>query len=159
MRSGRPEIDRALAAGERAHTYKARLGGVSLGEKDYQGTTVGGYVQSWAVERTYNTDLPTAMRAFGGGAAAQLDLDLSGSDEKSAPRTFSPWAPRWPGDMVRPGQSVTFFAGVDGLDLPAFRGTVRARSAVSGTDTVKITALDGTERLRGRRSFPIRTRG
>ncbi|WTW97692.1 hypothetical protein OG216_32035 [Streptomycetaceae bacterium NBC_01309] len=48
---------------------------------------------------------------------------------------------------MRPGQSVVHAWGVNGTNLPAFRGTVRSRTAASGSDTVTVTALDGAERL------------
>ncbi|MEV0445456.1 hypothetical protein AB0I84_08145 [Streptomyces spectabilis] len=38
--------------------------------------------------------------------------------------------------------------GINGTALPTFRGTVRSRSGESGTDLVRLSALDGAERLR-----------
>ncbi|EKX67145.1 hypothetical protein Sipo8835_46245 [Streptomyces ipomoeae] len=134
----------ALAAGERTTTHTTRLGG-----KD-----VSAQVQSWQLERSYATDLPAAMRAFSGSSAAQLQVELSGTAGKSAPELYSPWADRTTGDVVRPGQSVVHENGVGGAKLPAFRGTIRSRSATSGTDSVQITALDGAERLRGPAVLP-----
>ncbi|MEU3464141.1 hypothetical protein ABZ721_29820 [Streptomyces sp. NPDC006733] len=148
MRSADPKLAAALASGERTPSHSTRLGGTVLG-----GTLAVGRLQAWSVERSYNTDLPAAMRAFSGSSAAQLELDISGTEEESAPRLYSPWAPRIPGDAVRPGQTVVHAAGLDGHDLPVFRGTVRSRSAASGGDTVHITALDGAERLRGPAQF------
>ncbi|MCZ4117886.1 hypothetical protein [Streptomyces sp. H39-S7] len=148
MRSADPKLIAALASGERTPSHTTRLGGAVLG-----GELAGGRLQSWSVERSYNTDLPAAMRAFSGSSAAQLELDISGTEEDSAPRLYSPWAPRRQGDVVRPGQTVVHAAGLDGRDLPVFRGTVRSRSAASGGDTVHITALDGAERLRGPAQF------
>ncbi|MEU6087370.1 hypothetical protein ABZ865_11280 [Streptomyces sp. NPDC047085] len=134
----------ALAAGERTTGHSTRLGG-----KD-----VSAQVQSWSVERSYATDLPTAMRAFSGSSSAQLQLQLSGTGGTSAPELYAPWANRATGDITRPGQSVVHRGGVGPTTLPAFRGTVRSRSAQAGTDTVQITALDGAERLRGPALLP-----
>lgn len=145
----------ALAQGERTTSHSTRFGGKDLGAQ----------VQSWSVDRSYATDLPEAMRAFAGSASAQAEFEISGaavsSDEhlqgradQSGPQLYSPWAPRSTGDLVRPGQSVVHAAGLGGNDLAVFRGTVRARSAASGSDTVKVTALDGAERLRGPAVLP-----
>jgi hypothetical protein len=145
----------ALAQGERTTSHSTRFGGKDLGAQ----------VQSWSVDRSYATDLPEAMRAFSGSASAQAEFEISGaavsSDEhlqgkpdQSGPQLYSPWAPRTTGDLVRPGQSLVHAAGLGGNNLAAFRGTVRARSAASGSDTVKITALDGAERLRGPAVLP-----
>lgn len=145
MRQADDATGSALAAGERTTTHTTRLGG-----KD-----VSAQVQSWQVERSYATDLPAAMRAFSGSSAAQLQVQLSGTGGKSAPELYSPWAARTTGDIARPGQSVVHRSGVgSGEQLPAFRGTVRSRSAESGTDSVQITALDGAERLRGPAVLP-----
>ncbi|WP_405793351.1 hypothetical protein [Streptomyces sp. NBC_01506] len=43
---------------------------------------------------------------------------------------------------------------MNGQTLDAFRGTVRARSAESGTDVVRLSALDGAERLRQPAELP-----
>ncbi|GAA2238568.1 hypothetical protein GCM10010232_26690 [Streptomyces amakusaensis] len=135
----------ALAAGERTATHTTRLGG----------RDVSAQVQSWQVERSYATDLPEAMRAFAGSSAAQFQLQLSGTGGKSSPELYSPWAQRASGDAARPGQSVVHEAGVGGGGaLPAFRGTLRNRSAASGSDTVELSALDGAERLRGPAQLP-----
>ncbi|MFI6644287.1 hypothetical protein [Streptomyces sp. NPDC050504] len=135
----------ALASGERTVTHSTRVGG----------RDVSGQLQSWQVERSYATDLPPAMRAFSGSSAAQLQLQLSGTGDKSASELYSPWAPRATGDAARPGQSVVHETGVGtGGPLPAFRGTIRTRSAASGADTVQLTALDGAERLRGPAQLP-----
>lgn len=144
MQQADAATESALAAGERTTTHTTRLGG-----KD-----VSAQVQSWQVERSYATDLPAAMRAFSGSSAAQLQVQLSGTAGKSAPEMYSPWAAPATGDVVRPGQSVVHESGVGGAKLPAFRGTVRSRSAASGTDGVQITALDGAERLRGPAVLP-----
>ncbi|GGS86881.1 hypothetical protein [Streptomyces chromofuscus] len=137
-------LDAALAAPERTPVHSTRLGGKDLGPQ----------VQSWKVERAYNTDLPEAMRAFSGSAAAQFEAQLAGADGVPAPRLYSAWAGRATGDAVRPSQSVVHKTGVSGHTLPAFRGTVRSRTAASGSDTVTIQALDGAERLRGPASLP-----
>ncbi|MET8025193.1 hypothetical protein [Streptomyces avermitilis] len=134
----------ALAAGERTTSHTTRLGG-----KD-----VSAQVQSWQVERSYATDLPVAMRAFSGSSAAQCQIGLSGTGDRSAPELYSPWAARATSDIARPGQSVVHESGVSTSTLPAFRGTVRSRSAASGTDSVQVTALDGAERLRGPAGLP-----
>ncbi|MDN3259639.1 hypothetical protein QWJ26_07375 [Streptomyces sp. CSDS2] len=134
----------ALAAGERTARHRTRLGG-----KD-----VSAQVQSWQLERSYATDLPAAMRAFSGSSAAQLQVQLSGTGGRTAPELYSPWAARATGDIVRPGQSVVHESGVGPAALPAFRGTVRSRSAPSGSDSVQVTALDGAERLRGPAALP-----
>ncbi|MET9388017.1 hypothetical protein ABZY09_45300, partial [Streptomyces sp. NPDC002928] len=123
----------ALAAGERITAHTTRFGG-----KD-----VTAQVQSWELERSYATDLLAAMRAFSGSSAAQLQVQLSSTGGKSAPELYSPWAARLTGDIARPGQSVVHESGLSTGPLPAFRGTVRSRSAASGTDSVQVTALDG----------------
>ncbi|RVU27429.1 hypothetical protein EOT10_09710 [Streptomyces antnestii] len=134
----------ALAAPERTPDHSTRLGGQEHGEQ----------VQSWKLERSYATDLPEALRAFSGSASAQLELQLGGADAEPAPRLYSAWAPRSTADVVRPGQSVVHATGLSGRTLPAFRGTVRSRSAASGSDTVTVQALDGAERLRGPAQLP-----
>ncbi|MCK8680315.1 hypothetical protein [Streptomyces lichenis] len=134
----------SLRTGARLTDQTVRLGGRDVTEQ----------VQSWQLERSYSTDLPDAMRAFAGSASAQLQLQVSGADGRSAPALYSPWAPRATGDLARPGQSVVQGYGTEAGVLPAFRGTVRNRSAASGTDTVQITALDGAERLRGPAELP-----
>ncbi|MFE1878797.1 hypothetical protein [Streptomyces diastatochromogenes] len=135
----------ALAAGERTVTHTTRLGG----------RDVSAQVQSWQVERSYATDLPAAMRAFSGSSAAQLTLQLGGDGTQPAPALYSPWAPHATGDIARPGQTVVHEAGVGGGGtLPVFRGTLRNRSAASGTDSVQLTALDGAERLRAPAELP-----
>ncbi|MFK4069612.1 hypothetical protein [Streptomyces sp. NPDC029674] len=137
-------LAKALSSPERVPAHSTRLGGKELG----------GQVQSWKVERAYATDLPEAMRAFSGSASAQLELLLGGTGTIPAPRLYSAWADRGTGDVVRPGQSVVHTAGAGGRTLPAFRGTVRSRTAASGSDTVTVQALDGAERLRGPASLP-----
>ncbi|MPY64461.1 hypothetical protein [Streptomyces spongiae] len=144
MQQADDATESALAAGERTTTHTTRLGGEDLSEQ----------VQSWQVERSYATDLPAAMRAFSGSSSAQLQLQLSGTGGVSAPELYAPWAPRTTGDIARPGQSVVHRGGVGRAALPAFRGTVRSRSAQAGTDTVQVTALDGAERLRGPALLP-----
>ncbi|MDX2526587.1 hypothetical protein ACSCB1_20185 [Streptomyces europaeiscabiei] len=144
MQQADDATEAALAAGERTTTHTTRLGG-----KD-----VSAQVQSWQLERSYATDLPAAMRAFSGSSAAQLQVQLSGKDGVSAPELYAPWALRATGDIARPGQSVVHRGGVGATTLPAFRGTVRSRSAQAGTDTVQLTALDGAERLRGPAQLP-----
>lgn len=144
MQGADDELAEVLAAPERTPSHTTRLGGRELGPQ----------VRSWTVERAYNTDLPEAMRAFSGSAAAQMDVQLSGADGAPAPRLYSAWAPRLTGDVVRPGQSVVHRTGAGGRTLPAFRGTVRSRSAASGSDTVSVQALDGAERLRGKATLP-----
>ncbi|MGW7056817.1 hypothetical protein [Streptomyces sp. NPDC054887] len=134
----------ALAAPERVPAHSTRLGGAELGPQ----------VQSWKVERAYSTDLPEAVRAVSGSASAQLEVTLGGPAGEHAPRVYSAWADRSTGDLVRPGQSVVHSTGVADRTLPAFRGTVRSRSAASGSDTVTVQALDGAERLRGPASLP-----
>ncbi|MFE6165581.1 hypothetical protein ACFQ7F_42520 [Streptomyces sp. NPDC056486] len=137
-------LDRALAAPERVPSHSTRLGGMEVGPQ----------VQSWKVERAYATDLPEAMRAVSGSASAQLELLLGGAEGVPAPQLYSAWADRLTGDLVRPGQSVVHTAGAAGRTVPAFRGTVRSRTAASGSDTVTVQALDGAERLRGPASLP-----
>ncbi|UIX31514.1 hypothetical protein [Streptomyces sp. GQFP] len=145
MQQADDATETALAAGERTTTHTTRLGGQDVSAQ----------VQSWQLERSYATDLPAAMRAFSGSSAAQLQVQLSGTGGKSAPELYSPWAARTTGDIARPGQSVVHENGVGTAEkLPAFRGTVRSRSAASGTDSVQITALDGAERLRGPAVLP-----
>ncbi|MCI3274966.1 hypothetical protein [Streptomyces cylindrosporus] len=135
----------ALTAGERTVRHTTRLGGEDVSAQ----------VQSWQLERSYATDLPAAMRAFSGSSAAQLQVQLSGTGGQSAPQLYSPWADRTTGDLARPGQSVVHEGGPGTTaTLPAFRGTVRSRSAASGTDSLQVTALDGAERLRGPAVLP-----
>lgn len=143
MRLSQPIAD-ALKAGDRSASHTTKLGGKSVGPQ----------IQSWSVERSYDTDLPPAMRAFSGSASAQLSLELGGTGDANAPALYGPWAPHATADIARPGQSVTHSWGMNGTNLPAFRGTVRSRSAVSGTDTVSLTALDGAERLRAPAQLP-----
>ncbi|MFF2127256.1 hypothetical protein ACFVW1_17990 [Streptomyces olivochromogenes] len=143
MRNSDEVLADALAAPERVPAHSTRLGGREMG----------GQVQSWRVERAYSTDVPEALRAFSGSAAAQLELSLGGTGEP-APRLYSAWAGRTTGDVVRPGQSVVHEAGASGRTVPAFRGTVRSRTAASGSDTVTVQALDGAERLRGPAQLP-----
>lgn len=137
-----PLVTQWLTQGERYASQVTRLAGRVLGPQ----------VQSWSLDRAYATDLPESMRAFSGSAAAQLDLSLSGTNGKTAPALYGPWAPRATGDITRPGQSVVHDWGVGPFPLPQFRGTVRSRSGSSGEDRVRVTALDGAERLR----FPAR---
>ncbi|GAA3045119.1 hypothetical protein GCM10020229_65420 [Kitasatospora albolonga] len=135
----------ALAAGERAYRSTTRLGGTDLSPQ----------IQGWKVDRAYNTDLPSAMRAFAGSSSAQLDLQLGGSAAGNGPALYSPWAPRATADTVRPRQSVVQTVGLESTGaVPVFRGTVRSRSAASGGDSVQVTALDGAERLRGPAHLP-----
>ncbi|KUF17533.1 hypothetical protein [Streptomyces silvensis] len=144
MQPADDKLTAALAAGSRVTAHESRCGGRDLTDQ----------VQSWSLERSYATDLPDAMRAFSGSAAAQLTLETGGTGGVSAPALYSPWAKRATGDVVRPGQSVVHRAGLDAGLLPAFRGRVRTRAAASGTDTVSVTALDGSERLQGRAVLP-----
>ncbi|NWF26951.1 hypothetical protein HW130_11830 [Streptomyces sp. PKU-EA00015] len=144
MQSCDEEFASALEAPHRTPAHSTRLGGVEVGRQ----------VQSWKVERAYNTDLPEALRAFNGSSSAQLEVQLGGTSGAAAPQLYSAWAPRGTGDVARPGQSVVHAAGVSGRTLPAFRGTVRSRTAASGSDTVTVQALDGAERLRGPALLP-----
>ncbi|MEU7280436.1 hypothetical protein AB0A69_16855 [Streptomyces sp. NPDC045431] len=144
MRATDEKLTGTLQSGSRVAHHTTRLGGQDVSEQ----------VQSWQLERSYSTDLPDAMRAFSGSSSAQLQLQLSGTGGKSAPALYSPWAPRSTGDIARPGQSVVHQYGTDAGVLPAFRGTLRNRSAASGTDTVQLTALDGAERLHGPAELP-----
>ena len=145
MQQADDSTEAALTAGERTVRHTTRLGG----------RDVSAQVQSWQLERSYATDLPAAMRAFSGSSAAQLQVQLSGTGGRSAPELYSPWADRTSGDIARPGQSVVHQGGVGTAGtLPAFRGTVRSRSAASGTDSLQVTALDGAERLRGPAVLP-----
>ncbi|MEV3992043.1 hypothetical protein AB0J57_24330 [Streptomyces sp. NPDC049837] len=144
MRATDEELTGTLQSGSRVADHTTRLGGQDVSEQ----------VQSWQLERSYSTDLPDAMRAFSGSSSAQLQLQLSGTGGTSAPALYSPWAPRSSGDIARPGQSVVHGYGTDAGILPAFRGTLRNRSAASGTDTVQLTALDGAERLHGPAELP-----
>ncbi|GGV54230.1 hypothetical protein [Streptomyces spectabilis] len=141
MKPGNATLTAALAARERIAAHVIRLGGQDMSTQ----------VQSWALDRAYSTDLPDAMRAFSGSASAQADIALSGKGGASAPALYGPWAPRASGDVARPRQSVVHSWGLGTHamgTLPTFRGTVRSRSAQSGEDTVRLSALDGAERLR-----------
>ncbi|MEU5429026.1 hypothetical protein AB0H73_26015 [Streptomyces olivoreticuli] len=138
MRKASPSLAAALKSGERSPAHSVRLGGRELGAQ----------VASWSLDRSYATDLPDAMQAFSGSSSAQLDIELTGTGGMTAPALYGPWAPRVSGDVARPGQSVTHQWGLNGDTLATFRGSVRNRSAASGTDTVRLSALDGAERLR-----------
>lgn len=138
MRPGDTKLSAAMANGERQLAHQTRLGGRDMS----------GQVQSWQLEQSYGTDLPDAMRAFSGSSSAQLTVALAGTDNTSAPALYGPWAPRSSGDVTRPGQSAVHRWGVGDSAVPTFRGSVRARSAQSGTDSVDLSALDGAERLR-----------
>ncbi|PWK83182.1 hypothetical protein C8D88_11167 [Lentzea atacamensis] len=94
------------------------------------------------------------MRAANGSAAAELRLNLTGADDKTAAQLYSPYAPHLSGDIARPGQSITHGWGLAGEVLPGFRGQVRDRSADSGTGTVAVSALDGAEKLRDAARLP-----
>ncbi|WP_405016423.1 hypothetical protein OHV05_04370 [Kitasatospora sp. NBC_00070] len=138
MQQAGPSLAEALKSGERREAHATRLGGLDLGPQ----------VTSWALDASYGTDLPDAMRAYSGASSAQIDLELTGRNGVSAPALYGPWAPHATADAVRPGQSVTHRWGLGTYTMASFRGTVRARSAKSGTDSVLVTALDGAERLR-----------
>ncbi|MEU7160335.1 hypothetical protein [Streptomyces chrestomyceticus] len=144
MKTGNGPLDTALAAGERAEHHVTRLGGRDVSPQ----------VESWSLDRSYGSDLPDAMRAFSGVSSAQLDVALTGTGGQPAPALYGPWASRATGDIARPGQSVTHGWGVNGRAADAFRGSVRSRSAESGTDLVRISALDGAERLRQPAQLP-----
>lgn len=130
--------DPALSRGERSASHSVRLGG----------RDVSAQVESWSLDSSYATDLPDAMRAFSGSSSTQLALSVTGVGGRSAPALYGPWAPRASGDVARPGQSVVAGWGLNGAAGGVFRGTVRSRSAESGTDLVRLNALDGAERLR-----------
>lgn len=138
MLPGNSALTAALAAGERYPSHTVRLGGKDVSEQ----------VSGWTLDRAYSTDLPDAMKAVTGSASAQLDVSLTGTGGATAPALYGAWAPRSTGDIARPGQSVTQAWGMSGTVLDTFRGTVRSRSAQSGTDLVSLSALDGAERLR-----------
>ncbi|MFF3210555.1 hypothetical protein ACFYYB_07815 [Streptomyces sp. NPDC002886] len=142
MKMTMPLVTAALSEGERTASHSVRLAGRELGPQ----------VRNWSLDRAYATDLPASMRAFSGSSSAQLDVTLSGAAGKPAPALYGPWAPRATGDIVRPSQSVVHAWGVGGYPLDTFRGTVRTRSGSSGEDAVRVSALDGAERLR----FPAR---
>ncbi|MEU3060646.1 hypothetical protein [Streptomyces subrutilus] len=144
MKPGDQFTAAALAAGERYAANSTRLGGQDMSRQ----------VESWSLDRSYGTDLPAAMRAFNGVSSAQLDVTLTGTGGQTAPALYGPWAPRQTSDAVRPGQSVTHGWGINGMIPDGFRGTVRARSAESGTDTVSVSALDGAERVRQPAQLP-----
>ncbi|MFJ9207492.1 hypothetical protein [Streptomyces sp. NPDC102264] len=144
MKIGGPSLTPALAKGERTPTHAVRLGGVEFGPQ----------VESWSLDRSYGTDLPDAMRAYNGVSSTQVDLSVMGKGGQRAPALYGPWAQRYTGDVARPGQSVTLGWGVSGTALDTFRGTLRSRSAESGTDVVRMSALDGAERLRQPAELP-----
>ncbi|MEV7925303.1 hypothetical protein [Kitasatospora sp. NPDC088779] len=138
MQQANATLTAALRAGDRSEAHTTRLGGAEVGPQ----------VQSWSLESAYGTDLPDAMRAWSGSASTQLELSLGGNRGVPAPALYGPWAPHATADIARPGQSAVHAWGLGGETLPAFRGQIRSRSAQSGGDTVRITALDGAERLR-----------
>lgn len=61
----------ALASGQRIAAHITRLAGRDLSAQ----------VSAWSLDRAYATDLPGAMRAFGGSSSAQLDLTIKGTGE------------------------------------------------------------------------------
>lgn len=144
MQQANGPLTSSLAAGQRSVSTTTRMAG-----KD-----VTGQVSGWEVDRSYSTDLPEAIRAVNGSAAAQLKLNLSGDGTATAAQLYSPYAPNLTADMARPKQSVTHGWGLNGETLPAFRGTVRSRSADSATGGAELVALDGAERLRDAARLP-----
>ncbi|WP_433268148.1 hypothetical protein ACQPZF_03490 [Actinosynnema sp. CS-041913] len=140
-----PDLTAALGEAERVHTTLTRLGGRDLTDQ----------ITAWSVDRAYDSDLPAPMRATNGSAATELQLTLSGTDTATAAQLYGPYAPHATADIVRPGQSAVHGWGVGGDALPAFRGTVRDRSADSGTGRVELSALDGAERLRDAARLPV----
>lgn len=121
-------------------------------------------LKSWELDRSYNTDLPEAMRMFSGSSSAQFRCMITGADQTitglspafnySAPAVYGPWAPRYASDIARPNQSVVFKYGYSGSNLDSFRGTIRERVSTSGTDEIELSALDGAERLRSAAIVP-----
>ncbi|GAA1291443.1 hypothetical protein [Saccharothrix xinjiangensis] len=111
-------------------------------------------VTAWSLDRAYDSDLPSPMRATNGSASAELRLTLTGTGEWTAAQLYSPYAPHATADIARPRQSVLHGWGLNDDALPAFRGTARDRIADSATGRVEVAALDGTERLRGSAHFP-----
>ncbi|WP_440899445.1 hypothetical protein, partial [Actinosynnema sp.] len=139
-----PALVAALDAPDRVTTTLTRLGGREVTDR----------ITAWAVDRAYDTDLPAPIRATNGSASAELRLTLSGDGTDTAARLYGPYAPTLTGDLARPGQSVIHGWGVGDGALPAFRGSIRDRSADAVTGLVEITALDGAERLRDAARLP-----
>lgn len=144
MRSGSPELQQALQAGERSYDVAVRLGGRDVSDQ----------VESWSVSRAYDTSLPAAVAAPVGSSAAQARIALAGDGLQTAAQMYSPWAPRGTADVARPGQSAVLGWGLAEEALQSLRGRVRAVSANAATGGAEVTALDGAELLRGRASLP-----
>ncbi|TWP47438.1 hypothetical protein FKR81_32525 [Lentzea tibetensis] len=144
MQQADPELIAALNEPERQNTTLTRLGG-----KD-----VTSQVTAWSLDRAYDTDLPTPMRAINGSASAELRITLSGTNAQTAAQLYSPYAPHNSADIARPRQSALHSWGVADDALPSFRGSVRDRVADSGAGTLALSALDGAERLRDAARLP-----
>lgn len=144
MQIGSSTYKQSFGSGVLEPTVSLRLGGKNVTKQ----------LMAWELDRSYSSDLPQTMRAFAGSSAAQFKYTLSGTGGKSGPKLYSAWAPRSTGDITRPGQSVVFQYGYMGSTLPAFRGTVRRRSAASGSAVITASALDGAERLRNLAAVP-----
>src|SRR5690554_1532685 len=119
MRPGDPLLGAALVAGEREYTVRARLGGRDITDE----------LDSWSVDRAFESGLPDQVAATAGTAAAQAKLSLSGEGTQTAAQRYSPWAPRASADVTRPGQSLVLDWGVGGQALQSMRGRVRQVTA------------------------------
>ena len=139
MRSGSPELEAALEAGERRYTASVRLGGRDVTDQ----------VTSWQVDRAYETGLPDQVAAPVGSDSAQAKMTLTGTGGSSAAQLYSPWAPRATADVTRPGQSAVLSWGLANQNMQTLRGRLKSVQATARSGAVDVSALDGAELLRG----------
>ncbi|WP_435109384.1 hypothetical protein [Nocardiopsis synnemataformans] len=144
MRSGSPELVAALEAGQRTYDVQVRLGGQDVTPE----------VTSWSVDRGSDTSLPTQVATPTGSSAAEAQVTLAGVGEQTAAARYSPWAPRATADIARPGQSCVLEWGLAEERMQALRGRIRRVNANARTGTADVTALDGSELMRGRAWLP-----
>lgn len=144
MRTGSPELNAALEAGQRTYDVQVRLGGRDVTDE----------VTSWSVERGSDTGLPAEVATPTGSTAAAASLSLSGQGQSTAAARYSPWAPRVTADITRPGQSCVLEWGLAEERLQSIRGRVRTVRAHSRSGVADVSVLDGSELMRGRAWLP-----
>lgn len=144
MRTGSPELNAALEAGQRTYDVQVRLGGRDVTDE----------VTSWSVERGSDTGLPAEVATPTGSTAAAASLSLSGQGHATAAARYSPWAPRATADIARPGQSCVLEWGLAEERLQSLRGRVRTVKAHSKSGAANVSVLDGSELMRGRAWLP-----
>lgn len=144
MRTGSPDLNTALEAGQRTYDVQVRLGGRDVTDE----------VTAWSVERGSDTGLPAEVATPTGSTAAAASLSLSGQGQSTAAARYSPWAPRATADIARPGQSCVLEWGLAEERLQSIRGRVRTVKAHSKSGTADVSVLDGSELLRGRAWLP-----